>query len=120
MGILSQYDFGTSPELLFCPVHLRDNPNIYQVEKQPILPQQQPSVLDMNTVTKGVGGGDMKRSTFMIDTVENVQVYAYDPILRLAGTNYTARHVSYFDTATLASIDNSIYSSSNQLQPTVV
>ena len=82
MGLLEQYNFGTSPELLFCPLHLRSN-STTDYDQQQCIEQNQTH---------------NNKSNFMIEDMKCIKKYAYDPILRLSGINVD-KYESYFDTS---------------------
>ena len=97
MGMIGQYDFGSSPELLFCPVDRRE-------EK---------SRRNRSSSSRGVGADGQQqqqqqwwRASFMVDTEEEGVVqrkYTYDPIIRYQPQT----EITVNDSLTAASVDSS-------------
>ena len=98
MGMIGQYDFGSSPELLFCPVDRRE-------EK---------SRRNRSSSSRGVDADGQKqqqqqqwwRASFMVDTEEEGGVqrkYTYDPIIRCQPQT----EITVNDSLTAASVDSS-------------
>lgn len=111
MGLLEQYNFGTSPELLFCPIHLRSNTTTTTCNEQQ---QEQPQqLIEQNKEVLN------NKSNFMIETNEYTRKYAYDPILRLSDINYVDRYEGYFDTI-IESIDQSNLVKKNVLEYLII
>ena len=97
MGMIGQYDFGSSPELLFCPVDRREAK----------------SRRNRSSSSRGVGADGQQqqqqwwRASFMVDEEEEEggvqRKYTYDPIIRYQPQT----EITVNDSLTPASVDSS-------------